>query len=109
MATFELSKTEVGQFNFSLRGEEEKTLLRSEQYTSKSSAQNGIESIRKNAAEDKRYELKESSNGKFYFNLKAVNGQVIGTSPMFGSDEARSAAIAQVKSKAATAGVVEDL
>ena len=50
MATFELSKTEVGQFNFSLRGEEEKTLLRSEQYTSKSSAQNGIESIRKNAS-----------------------------------------------------------
>ena len=64
---------------------------------------------RKNAAEDKRYELKESSNGKFYFNLKAVNGQVIGTSPMFGSAEARDAVIAQVKSKAATAGVVEDL
>ena len=109
MATFELSKTEVGQFNFSLRGEEVKTLLRSEQYTSKSSAQNGIESIRKNAAEDKRYELKESSNGKFYFNLKAVNGQVIGTSPMFGSAEARDTVIAQVKSKAATAGVVEDV
>jgi len=83
--------------------------LRSEQYTSKSSAQNGIESVRKNAAEEKRYELKESSNGKFYFNLKAVNGQIIGTSPMFASEEVRSQALAQLKSHAATAGVMEDL
>lgn len=109
MATFELSKTEAGQFNFSLRGEDEKVLLRSEQYTSKSSAQNGIESVRKNAAEEKRYELKESSNGKFYFNLKAVNGQIIGTSPMFASEEIRAQALAQLKSHAATAGVMEDL
>ncbi len=109
MATFELSKSESGQFNFSLVGKDDKTLLRSEQYTSKSAAQNGIESIRKNAAEDKRYELKESSNGKFYFNLKAVNGQVIGTSPMFASADVRADAIAQVKDGAVAAGVVEDL
>lgn len=108
MATFELKKSEGGEFHFNFIGEEDKTILRSEQYSSKASAQNGIESVRSNAGNDSRYELKTSSSGKFYFNLKATNGQVVGTSMMYAGEAEREAAIAQVKNGAPQAGVVED-
>lgn len=85
--------------------EDGKALLRSENYKEKRSALNGIESVKKNCSSDGRYELKTSSNGKFFFNLKAANGQVIGTSPLFASEADRDAAIAALKSKAAAAAV----
>ncbi|MNT76113.1 hypothetical protein D3C72_2150770 [compost metagenome] len=47
---------------------------------------------------DERYEKKEASNGKFHFNLKAANHQVIGTSQMYASTQSRDAGIASVKS-----------
>ncbi|WP_373741824.1 YegP family protein [Neisseria sp.] len=108
MATFNLKKTESGHFNFSLVGKSGNTLLKSEQYNSKASCQNGIESVRKNASEESRYILKESSNGKFYFNLKAGNGQIIGTSPTVGSTAARDELIAELKTSAAKATVKEE-
>ena len=43
------------------------------------------------------FELSKSSDGPFRFNLKATNGQVIGTSPMHGTEPAREAAIASAK------------
>ena len=50
-----------------------------------SSCKNGIESVRKNSPDDSRYERKESTNGKHYFVLMAVNSQIIGTSEMYES------------------------
>lgn len=107
MAFFELKKSDSGEFHFNYVGEGEKTILRSEQYGSKASAQNGIESVRNNAGNDARYELKTSTSGKAYFNLKAANGQIIGTSMMYADEAGREAAIAQLKTGAAQAGVVE--
>lgn len=83
-----------------------KNVLRSENYKEKRSALNGIESVKKNCGNDARYELKESSNGKFFFNLKAGNGQIVGTSTMYATDADRSAAIAALK--AADNAVVDD-
>ena len=102
---FELTKSEKGEFYFKLINADGGTLVRSEGYNAKASATNGIESVRKNSTEDGRYELKEASDGRPFFNLKASNGQVVGTSPMFKDEAARSAAIAEVKSGAAGAAV----
>lgn len=99
---FELSKTSDGQFRFSLKADEKSTLLASETYHTKGSAEGGIASVRSNCADTARYEKKVAGNGKFFFNLKAGNGQVIGTSPMYASAEGRDAAIAA--SMAAGAG-----
>ncbi|PSJ80281.1 YegP family protein [Neisseria iguanae] len=107
MAAFELRKSDDGHFSFSLLGDDNKTLLKSEQYNSKASAQNGIESIRKNSTEASGYESKKSNNGKFYFNLKAANGQIIGTSPLWADEAGRDAAIVKVKAEAASASVLE--
>ncbi len=84
-----------------------KAVLRSENYKEKRNALNGIESVKKNCGDDGRYEMKTSSNGKFFFNLKAKNGQIIGTSPMFASEADRQAAIDALKSKAGAAAVEE--
>ncbi|MCB1956845.1 MAG: YegP family protein [Rhodocyclaceae bacterium] len=101
--SFELTKSEKGEFYFKLLGADGSTLVRSEGYNAKASATNGIESVRKNSTEDGRYELKTASDGREFFNLKASNGQVIGTSPMFKDAAARDGAVAEVKKGAGAA------
>jgi uncharacterized protein YegP (UPF0339 family) len=63
--------------------------------------------VRKNAAEDKRFERKTSHTGKPYFVLKAGNHEVIGTSQMYKSADSMEAGIAAVKNCAPTAEIFE--
>lgn len=102
---FELSKASDGQFRFALKGDNAQTLLASELYRTKDSAQGGIASVQKSCASDERYEKKVATNGKFYFNLKAANNQVIGTSQMYASEPDRDAGIAAVKAGGVSAAV----
>ena len=96
---YELSKSSDGQFRFVLKTGTGDTLLTSELYKAKSSAQGGIASVQANSLLDDRYERKTSSNGKAYFNLKAGNQQVIGTSQMYATEAAREADIARVRAE----------
>ncbi len=73
------------------------TILTSELYTSKASAEKGIASVRSNSPQEERYEKKTASNGKFYFNLKAANHQIIGSSQMYATAQSRETGIASVK------------
>lgn len=84
------------------------TIVKSENYAQKASVKNGIESVKKNSQEDSRYELKESTNGKFYFNLKASNGQIVATSTMFASEADRATAISTLKAQAPTCEVEDN-
>ncbi len=97
-----LSPNEKGQFSFALKAGNGETILRSETYNSKAAAENGIAAVQKNCGDDARYERLTATNGKEYFNLKATNGQVIGTSQMYASAETRDAGIAAVKANGAT-------
>jgi uncharacterized protein YegP (UPF0339 family) len=72
-------------------------------YKAKNSAQNGIESVRKNSKDDNRFERKSSSKGAPYFVLKAANGEVIGKSEMYSSKSSMENGIKSVKINAATA------
>ncbi|MDY0418906.1 YegP family protein [Enterobacter sp. 170198] len=94
---FELSKSSDGQFRFVLKAGNGETILTSELYTSKSAAENGIASVRTNSPLDERYEKKTASNGKFHFNLKAGNHQVIGSSQLYATEQSRDKGIASVK------------
>ena len=85
-------------FSFSFIDSEGRALLKSENYKAKKSAINGIESVKKNCLNDDRYEMKASKNGKFFFNVKASNGQVVGTSMLFATEADRNGAIAELKS-----------
>lgn len=94
---FELSKNDKGQFTFVLKAANGEVILRSEQYETKASAENGIASVQKNSPADERYERKDATNGKFFFNLRAANHQVIGTSQMYATAASRDAGIESVK------------
>ena len=105
---FELSKSTDDQFRFVLKAENAQTILTSQQYAAKDSAEGGIASVRANCSEDSRYERKTSSDGKAFFNLKAANHQVIGTSQMYSSESACENGIASVKTNGTTKTVKED-
>jgi len=82
---FQLKRASNGQFHFNLLASNGQVVLSSEQYKAHASALNGIDSVRKNAVREEAFEVRESSNGKHYFVLKATNGQVIGQSQMYAS------------------------
>lgn len=103
MGKFEVKKATNGQFYFRLKAGNGETILSSEQYAAKPSCLAGIDSVKKNAGADGRYEKKVAANGKPFFVLKAANHEVIGTSELYESDAARDGGIASVKTNAPTA------
>ena len=107
-ALFELGKGSDGQFRFTLKASNGETILTSEGYGSKASAQRGIAAVRANCGEETRYEKKESKNGKFYFTLKAANYQVIGTSQSYKTASGRDNGIESVKKNAPGARVEDE-
>lgn len=104
---FELYTDKAGEYRFRLKAGNGQIILASEGYKQKSSALNGIESVRKNAQEDKRFDRTETKTGKARFNLKAGNGQVIGTSESYESTKARDNGIASVAKNAPDAKLVD--
>ncbi|MGF6213126.1 YegP family protein [Comamonas sp. 4034] len=104
-AKFELKKSKNGKFFFNLLATNGQIILTSEMYEAKASAVNGIESVKKNAADDGRYERLTGKDGAPYFTLKAGNGQVIGQSQMYSSEKARDGGIDSVKSNGPTATI----
>lgn len=104
---FELKSTDGGRFRFNLKAGNGQVILTSETYESKAAAENGIASVKANAGDDARYERKTSTSGQPFFNLKAGNGQVIGSSEMYSSEAAMENGIESVKSNAPVAAVEE--
>ena len=102
---FVLKKAVNGEFYFRLQAGNGEPILKSEMYSSKASAEKGIDSVKSNAPIDERYERKDASNGQAMFNLRAANHQVIGTSETYSSKAARDAGIASVKATAPTASI----
>ena len=102
---FEVSQANDGQYLFVLKAGNGEAILNSELYKTKASAMNGIASVQKNSADDARYERLTSKNDKAYFNLKAANHQVIGTSQLYASEQSREKGIESVKK----IGVVETI
>lgn len=105
MGKFEISLRKDGEYQFTLKAGNGQVVLTSESYTTKASCKNGIESVKKNAVEESRYEKKESKNGKPYFVLKAANNQVIGTSEIYESEASCKNGIESVKKNAPDAQV----
>lgn len=97
MGKFIIDKRVNDEFQFILKADNGETILVSEGYSSKSSCENGIESVRENSKYDSRYICKKSIDGKFYFNLEAANGEIIGTSEMYESESGMSNGIMSVK------------
>lgn len=104
---YEISKSSNGQFRFVLKAANAETILTSELYTTRGGADSGIASVQKNSPLAERYELKSTKDGHPYFNLKAGNHEVIGSSEAYSSDTARDKGIASVKANGPTT-VIKD-
>ena len=107
-AKFEIYKDKAGEFRFRLKAGNGENILASEGYKAKSSCKNGIESVRKNSADDKRFEVSKTKAGKYKFNLKSTNGQVVGTSQSYSTESACTNGVKCVK-KDAPKATVDDI
>ena len=95
------------QYHWVLKAPNGETILTSENYASKAGAMNGIESARRNCKNDSNYRRSVSKSGQPYFTLHAPeNGQVIGVSQMYASEQARENGITSVKVNGTTTIVV---
>ena len=103
---FEIKKGSSGKYRFNLKAGNGQVILSSESYETKQGAENGIESVRKNASDDNRYERKTAKNAEAFFVLKASNGEPLGRSETYSSESAMENGIESVKKNAADADIV---
>ncbi|MCP9750698.1 YegP family protein [Ferruginibacter sp. HRS2-29] len=108
MGKFVISQRANGQYYFSLKADNGEIVLASEGYTSKVGCLRGVDAVKVNARDESKFDRKSSTNAKYYFNLKAANGQIIGTSEMYQTSVGRDNGIDVVK-RVAPVAVVNDL
>lgn len=98
------------QFMFNLKAGNGEIILTSERYTTKDACENGVESVRKNAATrgEEAFEKRTAKDGQTYFVMKATNGQEIGRSEMYKQEASADNGIASVLKNAVDAEI-EDL
>ena len=108
MGKFEIKKTSSGKFKFDLKASNGQVILSSQSYKAKASCIKGIHSVVRNSEEDKQFDRKTAKDGSPYFNLKASNGQIIGTSEMYSNTTGMENGIASVKKNAAEAAIEEN-
>jgi len=102
---FEIKKGSSGKYRFNLKAGNGQIILTSESYETIQGAEKGIESVRKNATDDNRYERKTAKNDEAFFVLKAGNGEPLGRSETYSSTSAMENGIESVKKNALDAEV----
>ncbi|MBK9507479.1 MAG: YegP family protein [Bacteroidetes bacterium] len=100
MGKFLITRRVNGEYQFKLTANNGQVILVSEGYLTKRACENGIQSVIKNSQIDTNFLRKTSSNGYYYFNLRSVNGEIIGTSEMYASESGRESGIFSVKQNA---------
>ena len=108
MGKFIISKRTNGDYQFNLKAVNGQIILSSQGYNSKSGCENGIDSVKKNASDDSKFERLKAKDDRWYFNLKAGNGQIIGTSQMYESENGMEKGIESVKNNAPNASVEDE-
>lgn len=100
---YQSEKTE--KYHFRLKAGNGEIILTGQAYQDKAGCENGVESVKKNATDESKFEVKEATNGKGYFVLKAGNGQIIGQSQMYKSESGLKNGIESVGKNAPSAEV----
>ncbi len=95
-------------YHWVLKAPNGETILTSENYTTRTGALNGIKSAQRNCKSDSNYKRRASNGGHPYFTLNAPeNGQVIGVSEMYSSEQMRDKGIISVKTHGTTGVIFE--
>jgi hypothetical protein len=108
MAKFEVYQSgKNNEFRFRLKADNGQTILSSEGYTTKAACLNGIESVKKNSSDSKRFTKSTTPSNMFRFSVTAANSQIIGTSQNYKSEGGRDNGIESVKRNAVKAEIKE--
>lgn len=108
MAKFEVYQSgKKNEFRFRLKADNGQTILSSEGYTSKSSCLKGIESVRKNSNDPKRFTKAKTPSNLFRFSITAANNQIIGISQNYKTESGRDNGVESVKRNAEKAEIKE--
>jgi len=108
MASFEVYQSgKKEEYRFRLKADNGQIILSSEGYTSKASCLNGIESVKKNSSNPKRFNTTTTPTGMFRFSLTAANNQIIGVSQNYRSESGCKNGIASVMKNAVKADILE--
>jgi uncharacterized protein YegP (UPF0339 family) len=84
-AYFETFQGLDGKSYFNFMAGNGEGVLRSQGYSTPAGAQDGIHSLLDNGVDARNYEMLQASNGQSYFNVKAANGEIIGTGEFYTS------------------------
>jgi uncharacterized protein YegP (UPF0339 family) len=93
---FEVFKGMDARYYFHLRAQNGQIILQSQGYSTRTSANSGVTSVKTNGVNTGRYELREAKDGMKYFVLKASNGRVIGMSEFYETTAGAQNGIASV-------------
>ncbi len=78
---FEVYQDNAKEYRWRLKAANGAILATSGQgYKAKADCKNGVERIRKDAADKLKFETYQDNNGEYRWRLKATNGQIIGSS-----------------------------
>lgn len=102
---FVIYKDKAGEWRFCLKAGNGEVILVSEGYKQKSGCENGVASVKKNAADEAQFEFRMSPNDKPFFYLRAGNHQVVGRSQLYESNGARKNGIRSVMMHAPDASI----
>lgn len=80
---FETFRGLDGKYYFHLRAGNGEIILQSQGYTSSSGAKSGIASVQANGVNQAMFSVLPAADGRYYFNLKAANGRIIGRSEIY--------------------------
>ncbi|MDP3504980.1 MAG: YegP family protein [Myxococcales bacterium] len=80
---FEVFKGLDAKSYFHLRAKNGEIVLQSQGYSSSAKARAGVASVQNHGVTAARYTVLDAVDGRFYFVLKATNGQVIGRSQLY--------------------------
>ncbi len=89
---------ETGKFRFNVFAKNGKIILSSEQYTTEAAAFNGAFAVQTEGQNASSYRLNENTAGGFYFNVKAQNGEIVGTSQQYTTKAAAESAMTSLQS-----------
>ncbi|MBL9018378.1 MAG: DUF1508 domain-containing protein [Myxococcales bacterium] len=88
----------TNKFRFNVHARNGQVVLSSEQYTTEAAAFNGAFAVQAEGQKVESYTLKANAAGGYYFNLSALNGQVIGTSQQYTTKAAAQDAMKSLQS-----------
>ncbi|MCL6705918.1 DUF1508 domain-containing protein [Pseudomonas sp. R2.Fl] len=120
MHKFKILKNEKGEYRVQFAYNSE-VMVWSENYASKASAKNCVESIRKNApgapvvdltagetGSGYRFEIDQAKNGETFVRFRAANGEIMVRSETYASKASAKNCIASIQKRAADAPLAED-